>query len=112
ATGGMLHGDQAPQAEIGLTVEKAAGGMMLPDVAPRADGRLDVEWRAVEAVLAQSADVPATRRRIRVLHLITALERGGAENHLLALLGHADRSGFAFETAVLSGEGELVAALR
>jgi glycosyltransferase involved in cell wall biosynthesis len=51
-------------------------------------------------------------RPIRVLHLITALERGGAENHLLALLGHADRSGFTFETAVLSGQGELVAALR
>jgi glycosyltransferase involved in cell wall biosynthesis len=44
-----------------------------------------------------------------VLQLITSLERGGAENHLLALLTHADRSGFDFEVAVLSGEGELVA---
>jgi glycosyltransferase involved in cell wall biosynthesis len=50
----------------------------------------------------------ADRSSIRVLHLITSLERGGAENHLLALLTHADRSAFEFEVAVLRGEGELV----
>jgi glycosyltransferase involved in cell wall biosynthesis len=66
----------------------------------------------VEAVLTEAPDVPLARRQIRVLHLITSLERGGAENHLLALLGHADRSAFVFEAAVLSGEGELVSVMR
>jgi glycosyltransferase involved in cell wall biosynthesis len=47
-----------------------------------------------------------------VLQLITSLERGGAENHLLALLTHADRQAFDLETAVLSGEGELVPVFR
>jgi glycosyltransferase involved in cell wall biosynthesis len=51
-------------------------------------------------------------RPIRVLQLITSLERGGAENHLLALLTHADRRAFELETAVLCGEGELVPAFR
>jgi glycosyltransferase involved in cell wall biosynthesis len=51
-------------------------------------------------------------RRVRVLQLITSLERGGAENHLLALLTHADRSAFEIETAVLSGDGELVPVFR
>jgi glycosyltransferase involved in cell wall biosynthesis len=51
-------------------------------------------------------------RRIRVLQLITSLDRGGAENHLLALLTHADRSAFEFEVAVLRGEGELVDVFR
>jgi glycosyltransferase involved in cell wall biosynthesis len=46
------------------------------------------------------------------LQLITSLERGGAENHLLALLTHADRQAFDVETAVLSGEGELVPVFR
>ena len=64
---------------------------------------------AVEALVADAADDKAVPRRpARVLHLITSLERGGAENHLLALLGHADRHAFSFETAVLSGAGELV----
>jgi glycosyltransferase involved in cell wall biosynthesis len=49
---------------------------------------------------------------VRVLQLITSLDRGGAENHLLALLTHADRDRFAIETAVLVGEGELVATYR
>jgi glycosyltransferase involved in cell wall biosynthesis len=53
-----------------------------------------------------------TARPIRVLQLITSLERGGAENHLLALLTHADRQAFEVETAVLSGEGELVPIFR
>jgi glycosyltransferase involved in cell wall biosynthesis len=47
-------------------------------------------------------------RRIRVLQVITSLDRGGAENHLLALLTHADHQAFEFETAILSGQGELV----
>jgi glycosyltransferase involved in cell wall biosynthesis len=51
-------------------------------------------------------DEPAVRP-IRVLHLITSLDRGGAENHLLSLVTHADQSRFTFETAVLCGEGEL-----
>ena len=46
--------------------------------------------------------------RIRVLQLITSLDRGGAENHLLALLTHADRSAFDFEVGILRGEGELL----
>jgi len=54
----------------------------------------------------------AAARRIRVLQVITSLERGGAENHLLALLTHADRDGFEFEAAVLRGEGELVSTFR
>ena len=61
-----------------------------------------------EVVLAQRGDPRTDWRPIRVLHLITSLERGGAENHLLALLTHADRSAFEFEVAVLRGEGELV----
>jgi glycosyltransferase involved in cell wall biosynthesis len=66
----------------------------------------------VEAALAEQAAEPVGRPKIRVLHVITSLERGGAENHLLTLLGHANREAFAFETAVVSGEGELVALLR
>ena len=54
----------------------------------------------VEAPLAESAETVAPVRRIRVLHVITSLERGGAENHLLALLTHADHATFEFETAV------------
>src|SRR5207302_10857281 len=56
--------------------------------------------------------VQVLARPIRVLQLITSLERGGAENHLLALLTHADRQAFSVETAVLSGEGELVPVFR
>jgi glycosyltransferase involved in cell wall biosynthesis len=66
----------------------------------------------VEAVLAEPVDAAAPGRPIRVLHVITSLERGGAENHLLALVGHADRQAFEFAAAVLSGEGELVGVLR
>jgi glycosyltransferase involved in cell wall biosynthesis len=54
----------------------------------------------------------SSTRRIRVLQLITSLDRGGAENHLLALLTHANRDQFEFETAVLRGEGELVRVFR
>ena len=66
----------------------------------------------MEAVLAQRADAPASGRVTRVLHVITSLDRGGAENHLLALFTHADQRAFRFEAAVLTGEGELLPALR
>jgi glycosyltransferase involved in cell wall biosynthesis len=66
----------------------------------------------VEALLAEQAVAPSARRPIRVLQLITSLDRGGAENHLLALLSHADKHAFEIEAAVVSGEGELVAAFR
>jgi glycosyltransferase involved in cell wall biosynthesis len=65
----------------------------------------------VEAVLAEQAEAPPAAR-IRVLQLITSLDRGGAENHLLALMSHADRNAFDIETAVLSGDGELVPIFR
>jgi len=66
----------------------------------------------VEAAVAEVVDARPEARPIRVLQLITSLERGGAENHLLALLTHADRRAFELETAVLSGEGELVPVFR
>jgi glycosyltransferase involved in cell wall biosynthesis len=66
----------------------------------------------VEAVLAENVELGELGRPIRVLQLITSLERGGAENHLLALLTHADRRAFELETAVLSGDGELVPVFR
>jgi glycosyltransferase involved in cell wall biosynthesis len=56
--------------------------------------------------------VALPRAPIRILHLITSLARGGAENHLLALLTHGNRQDFEFETAVLAGEGELVPVFR
>src|SRR2546430_15112333 len=71
-----------------------------------------VEWRGVEAALADLVDARPEARPIRVLQLITSLERGGAENHLLALLTHADRHAFEVETAVVEGEGELVPIFR
>jgi glycosyltransferase involved in cell wall biosynthesis len=66
----------------------------------------------VEAVLVEQPEAPTPPRPIRVLQLITSLERGGAENHLLALLSHADRQAFEVEVAVLVGEGELVPVFR
>ncbi len=66
----------------------------------------------MEAILAENVELGELGRPIRVLQLITSLERGGAENHLLALLTHADRRAFELETAVLSGEGELVPVFR
>src|SRR5438477_3790960 len=74
-------------------------------------GGVEVESRRVEAVVAQE-ELAVAARPIRVLQLITSLERGGAENHLLALLTHADRQAFQLETAVLCGEGELVPVFR
>ncbi|HEY0583876.1 MAG TPA: glycosyltransferase, partial [Chloroflexota bacterium] len=66
----------------------------------------------MEAVLAEQDELAPAARPIRVLQLITSLDRGGAENHLLALLTHADRQAFEIETAVLAGEGELVPVFR
>lgn len=66
----------------------------------------------MEAVLAEQDELAPAARPIRVLQLITSLDRGGAENHLLALLTHADRQAFEIETAVLVGEGELVPVFR
>jgi glycosyltransferase involved in cell wall biosynthesis len=66
----------------------------------------------VQAVLAEAADAVVPIRRARVLQIITSLDRGGAENHLLALLTHADRGSFEQEVAVLCGEGELVPVFR
>src|SRR2546430_15795336 len=71
-----------------------------------------VEWRGVEAALADLVDARPEARPIRVLQLITSLERGGAENHLLALLTNADRAAFEVETAVLCGDGGLVPVFR
>jgi glycosyltransferase involved in cell wall biosynthesis len=66
----------------------------------------------VEAQIENQPGLALPARRIRVLQLITSLDRGGAENHLLALLTHADRDAFDIETAVLRGEGELVPIFR
>jgi glycosyltransferase involved in cell wall biosynthesis len=66
----------------------------------------------VEAVLAAPPGLAAGAGRVRVLQLITSLDRGGAENHVLALVRHADRTAFDFEIAVLRGEGELVPTFR
>lgn len=66
----------------------------------------------MEAVLAENVDAAPALRPIRILQVITSLDRGGAENHLLALLTHADRQAFDVETAVLCGEGELVPVFR
>lgn len=68
--------------------------------------------REVEAVLVEPAQSVTAGRPIRVLQVITSLDRGGAENHLLALMTHADRQAFDFEVAVLRGEGELVPIFR
>jgi glycosyltransferase involved in cell wall biosynthesis len=65
----------------------------------------------VEALAAQE-ELVAAARPIRILQLITSLDRGGAENHLLALLSHLDAEAFELETAVLCGEGELVPVFR
>src|SRR5581483_365565 len=59
-----------------------------------------------EAATTDSAD-PVRREPIRVLQLITELDRGGAENHLLTLITHADASRFHIEVAVLRDKGEL-----
>lgn len=45
---------------------------------------------------------------MRILHLITTLERGGAENHLLQLVTVQVASGIDVQVAYLKGAGELV----
>src|SRR5436309_9394179 len=67
---------------------------------------------AAPTALTETVSPTPPVRVVRVLHVITSLDRGGAENHLLALLTHADRSAFWLEVAVLSGEGELVGVFR
>lgn len=45
---------------------------------------------------------------VRILHVITTLERGGAENHLLQLVAGQVASGIDVQVAYLKGAGELV----
>ena len=61
---------------------------------------------------ADLAETPPPKRPIRVLHLITSLDRGGAENYLYTLVTHIDRAHFQMDVAVLRGEGELVSLFR
>ncbi len=64
--------------------------------------------RRVAASELSDDETQPRKRRLRILHLITSLHRGGAENHLLALTSHIDRQRFDVEVAVLTGEGELI----
>jgi glycosyltransferase involved in cell wall biosynthesis len=48
----------------------------------------------------------------RVLHVITGIDRGGAENHLFDLVGHQRASGMAVTVAYLRGNGYWAAPLR
>jgi glycosyltransferase involved in cell wall biosynthesis len=43
----------------------------------------------------------------RILHVITSIDRGGAENHLLDLVQHQRARGFAISVAYLRGSGYL-----
>ena len=61
---------------------------------------------------ADSGAAAQPTQKIKVLHLITSLDRGGAENHLFALLTHIDRARFQVEVAVLRPGGDLVEAFR
>lgn len=47
-------------------------------------------------------------KRIRVLHVISGLEKGGAEKHLLFLLDRLDKKRFSPEVAYLKGKPEFV----
>jgi glycosyltransferase involved in cell wall biosynthesis len=47
-------------------------------------------------------------RKISILHIITTLDVGGAEKHLLSLLANLDRARFQFTIVFLKGRGELV----
>lgn len=47
-------------------------------------------------------------KRIRVLHVISGLEKGGAEKHLLFLLDRLDKNRFSPEVAYLKGKPEFV----
>ena len=48
----------------------------------------------------------------RVLHVMTAIDRGGAENHLVELVRHQRASGIAVTVAYLRGHGYWAPALR
>ena len=48
---------------------------------------------------------------MRVLHLITTLDRGGAENHLVQLVGGQIQAGCSVSVMYLKGAGELVPSL-
>lgn len=45
---------------------------------------------------------------VRVLHLITSLDRGGAENYVLSLVRKGHRARYQIDVAYLTGRGELV----
>ncbi len=47
---------------------------------------------------------------MRICHIITTLDPGGAENHLLALAGGMDRRRFDLDVVFLKGEGRLAPA--
>src|SRR5260221_3159283 len=48
----------------------------------------------------------------RILHVMTAIDRGGAENHLVELVRHQRASGIAVTVAYLRGRGYWAPALR
>ena len=49
---------------------------------------------------------------LRILHLMTAIDRGGAENHLLELIRHQRASGMEVTVGYLRGHGSWAPALR
>lgn len=63
-------------------------------------------------LLASQASESPGDHAIRVLHVITDLDRGGAENHIFTLITHANRRRFHLEVAVLRSQGELVEQFR
>lgn len=69
--------------------------------AGRAEGRLRRRWPAAVA-----AAVPdSARRRIRITHIITGLQTGGAEHALEQLVTRADRDRFEMRVVSLLGAG-------
>jgi glycosyltransferase involved in cell wall biosynthesis len=72
----------------------ASGTPLAPGVAPLA---------ACSADPAQAGSAA----RIRLLHVITTLDPGGAENHLLSLITAADRTRFDISVIYLKGRGGL-----
>ena len=59
------------------------------------------------SVLAFGEVMSSVRSRLKVLHLITGIDTGGAENLLLATLRRLDRSAFNVTVAYLKGRGDL-----
>jgi hypothetical protein len=57
----------------------------------------------------QTADIVLT---VRILHVITTVERGGAENHLLQIVSGQCSRGHSVEVAYLKGAGELAGAFQ